>query len=230
VTVRRWIEVRRLAFVLWSVTVLTLVLSASMGLWVQPVASATDGTPAYAALVKLAAPRHWLRELLVERYPEVGSALMYDHRRPLDWHLLALGIVAIRLKGPMLGLFTRLISFVIRPAAAPRLRITADAERIRIRHGLRTLTVRRGAGLHEARFRVVSAAEYYPALARERLQTRPLLKPLIGIPPAVLELTTSTERKELVLLRRGDQAEAIAARGNELLTMTGMSMRMPGMR
>lgn len=230
VTLSRWVALQRFGFVAWSVIGLSLVLSASMGLWVQPVASATDGTPAYAMLAKLAEPRHWLHELLVGRYPEVGKALMYDYRRPLDWHLLALGIVIFRLKGPLTGLFTRVVSFMVRPAMAPRLKVSADAELIRIRRGLRTQTIRRGGGLHEARFRAVSATEYYPGLARERLQTQPLLRPLIDIPPAVLELATSTSRRKLLLLRRGDQAEAIAARGNELLTMTGLTSRMPGMR
>lgn len=227
-TVPRWVALRRLGFVICTLLGIYLMLVASMGLWASSVADAVEGTQGYVMLMRMVSLRWMLKDILVDQYPEIGAAILYDHRRPIDWHLLAAGMLLVVFRGPLTSAGTGIASVLLRPIVVPSLKISADADRIRIRRGLFSKTIRRTNGYHEARFRAVSVAEYFPNFSPDRLSQRPMLRPMLDTPPAVIELTSSVSRRKLLFVRRGDQAEAIAARGNELLTRTSDHPGMPG--
>lgn len=227
-TVSRWMLLRRFGFVACTLIGLYLVLVASMGVWAPQVADAIEGTQWYAELMRMVSIRWMLKDILVDRYPQLGAAILYDHRRPIDWHLLGIGLLVVAARGPLTSLLTTAASVVLRPLVLRKFRVQADADRIRIGSGILKKSIDRRGGFYEISFRAVDAAAHHPIFDPGRLSERRMLRPLLDTPPAVLEIMTSTNRRELLFLRRHDQAEAIAGRCNELLARTGGAARVPG--
>lgn len=199
-----------------------LLLAAAMSAWWGPrVFDAVEGTKWYDLAKVPVSIRFGFRDLLVEDFPNVGEFLRYRSRALIDWHLGGISILMLAAVHPLAGMLTKLGSLLLHPIVKRKIRITVTSRHVRVRGWLFTKSfLRDDNGVSAIRFRKVSPQAYNSRFSALSVQGRPLHRPLIARPPAVIELVFGMRRRKLVFARYGEQAEAFIAACNEAMVRT----------
>ena len=220
-TMDGWARAQWVGSVLILAASIFLLFVATLGLWGPPAADATEGTALFPWIRRVASIQWVMRDLLIDRYPEVGRAIGYRVPTPIDWHMGGLGLVLFAGRNVAARPAGFLVSLVLRPLFAKRIRIRITRDTVRIGGALTGRTMKRDDnGPEPVRFRVVSPEEYFADSDTHREQDGRLRHELGRVPPAIVEVTRGFERHKLVFARRADQAEAIVTRCNHALLQT----------
>lgn len=218
-TLRTWLWLRYTGIAMSLLIGALLLLTASAGLWIQSSFDTTEGTAMYGHLTRIVRVRMLMHELLVERYPGLGSSIWYDSRRPLDLHLAVLGLVLVMGRGAAASVWCASISAVAGRIVRSTFRVHITPERVKVVRGLSRWTVARGHGaLDTISFRSAPLGEVFPHLAPEKLEQHRTLHSLHRLPAGVLIAESPAAKRVILVARRADRSEAIASKCNELLS------------
>lgn len=220
-TMAGWVRSKRIALVLIGAAVVFCLVVSMLGIWGPPFADATEGTALFPWVKRVASVHWFMRDLLVDRYPEIGRAIGYRVPTPIDWHMGGLGLILYAARHSLSIATGKLIMIALRPLFSKRFRVQITKDSVRVGGMVFGRTMKRDDnGLEPVRFRVVSPEEYFADSDMHQQQDGRLRHEMGHVPPAVVEITRGFERQMLVFARRADQAEAIVARCNHALLQT----------
>lgn len=197
-TVERWLALRRGMLCIVVVVGLYLLATSLLGLYWPWIV--------YSPARDFGLSMSWVRtasvKLFTEQFPELGRAVWFVPGL-VDWHMMGVALLLLLFRRHISGLMARMLDPLIQTGF--RFRITRDT--ISARAGLRRCRIDRRTA--PATIRITSADEYFVGRASEIIKRWPGVNKLQ--PPAVLEIVQHFGRRRLLLCRRTDQAEAIAA-------------------
>lgn len=221
-----WSFILRAGSMLVVASCVFLVAVATLGLWGPPAADITEGTSFFPWIRRVASVQWLLRDLLVDRYPDLGRAIGYRVPSPIDWHLGGLGLLLYAGRGPASHVVARLLALMAGPLCSKRIRVLITRDRVRFGGPLFGRTLRRDDnGTEPVRFRIVSAEEYFASTGGRDPQRGGAASEQGPVPPAIVEVTRGYRRYKLVFARRADQAEAIVDRCRHALLQTQPMLR-----
>lgn len=214
-TAAGWAGARRTAraSVVWAG--MFLIAVSTLALWGPGLAEATEGTRVFPWIGRIASIQWAVRDLLVDRYPEIGRSIGYRVPTPIDWHMGGLGFLLVVAREPLSVVGTKLVAFLLRPLFTKRFRVYVTPGYVRIGGRVLGRSYSRGAiGLDLIKFRSVGPEEYFADAGSAEDE------PPRRVPAAVVEMIYGFDRHRIVFARRADQAEAIVRRCNAALLQT----------
>jgi len=226
-TAGRWVLLRRVSLWIVAAAAVLLLAAGTLGLWATAARSRPSAPAAQQLLEVVEMFRRWLDSTMLSQLPGLAQVVAYDPTAPINGFLCVAAVILMALRYPGSMLVAGFGTLALRPLVLRRFRIVIDRDRVKVRCGWTRFSLPRDDnGPEPVRFRVRPPEEYYSRFSRHEIQGRRLLKPLLDLPPGVLEVTGGFKRYRVLLARRADQAEAIAARCNEAMMRTRRQLPM----